>query len=243
LFELQEGHCEYFASSLAVLLREVGVPTRLVNGYYGAHYNEIGDFYAVRQADAHSWVEVWMGEPIGWVTFDPTPPSGRTAGDDAPFLPAFSQAVDALRNAYLEYVIDYNLGKQLSLLENMGVREQDKAGTNHVQWRGVLSWAIGIAILGAGVGFWRRRRVSGDPPAVRLYAKLLVRLSARGHHREPSESPSRFARRLVQQQVPGAEDFGAFARLYEEHRFGPELPPSVLAVLREHAAAVRRALR
>ena len=76
-----------------------------------------------------------------------------------------------------------------------------------------------------------------------MTGKWLVRLSARGHHREPSESPSRFARRLAQQQVPGAEDFAGFARLYEEHRFGPDLPASVLAVLREHAAAVRRALR
>src|SRR5690606_41034102 len=41
LFETQAGHCEYFATALAVLLREVGVPARIVNGYYGAHYNEL----------------------------------------------------------------------------------------------------------------------------------------------------------------------------------------------------------
>ena len=72
LFDTQAGHCEYFATAMALLLREVDVPTRNVNGFYGAHYNRIGDFYAVRQADAHSWVEVYF-EHLGWVTFDPTP--------------------------------------------------------------------------------------------------------------------------------------------------------------------------
>jgi hypothetical protein len=243
LFEMQEGHCEYFASALAVLLREIDVPTRLVNGYYGAHLNELGDFYAVRQADAHSWVEVYMGEPIGWVTFDPTPPHGRIAGDDAPLLPALAQALDAMRNAYLEYVIDYNLGKQRNLLENMGVRGENEYGMGRVQWWGVGGWglAIGVAV-GAGVLLRRRRRAT-DPPAVRIYGKLLVRLQRRGHVRGPSESPIRFARRLAQQGMRGADDFLRFAKLYEEHRFGPELPPAVLAELRTRAAAVRQALR
>lgn len=84
LFDTRAGHCEYYATAMAVLLRELGVPTRIVNGYYGAHHNAMGDFYAVRQADAHSWVEVHFG-PLGWVTFDPTPPSGRLLGDDAPW--------------------------------------------------------------------------------------------------------------------------------------------------------------
>ncbi|HVH97173.1 MAG TPA: DUF3488 and transglutaminase-like domain-containing protein, partial [Enhygromyxa sp.] len=60
LFDTKAGHCEYFATAMALLLREVGVPTRNVNGFYGAHYNSFGDFYAVRQADAHSWVEVYF---------------------------------------------------------------------------------------------------------------------------------------------------------------------------------------
>ncbi len=184
-----------------------------------------------------------MGEPIGWVTFDPTPESGRTAGDDAPWLPALSQALDAMRNAYLEYVIDYNLSKQMSLLENMGVRRSGEAGIHRVQWGGVLAWLGGVVCVGMAAWWFRRRRVGGDPPAVRLYAKLLLRMAARGHHRQPSESPTRFAKRLAQQGVPGADDFVRFARLYEDHRFGPELPPSVLAELRGHATAILRALR
>ena len=58
LFVQKAGHCEYFASALAVMLRTVGVPTRSVNGFYGGEWNSFGHYLAVRQGDAHSWVEV-----------------------------------------------------------------------------------------------------------------------------------------------------------------------------------------
>ena len=74
------GHCEYFASAIAVMLRTVGVPTRSVNGFYGGEWNSYGHYLAVRQGDAHSWVEVWI-DGAGWVTFDPTPP-GAAVGTD-----------------------------------------------------------------------------------------------------------------------------------------------------------------
>jgi len=73
LFERREGHCEYFASALAVLLRTQGIPARLVNGFQTGEYNEVGENYIVRASDAHTWVEVYF-PGVGWVEFDPTPP-------------------------------------------------------------------------------------------------------------------------------------------------------------------------
>ncbi|MCA9686830.1 MAG: transglutaminase domain-containing protein, partial [Myxococcales bacterium] len=145
LFDTKAGHCEYFASAMVILLREVGVPTRNVNGFYGAHYNEIGEFYVVRQADAHSWVEVHFDD-LGWITFDPTPPAGRTAGDDAPWFPALANIGDALRDAYLEYVIDYDLGDQLEMLENIGVERRGRG--LKIDWRQLGPWiGGGVALL------------------------------------------------------------------------------------------------
>ncbi len=237
LFDTQAGHCEYFATALAVLGREVGVPTRIVNGYYGAHYNTLGDFYAVRQADAHSWVEVWFGPDAGWITFDPTPPGGRTAGDDAPLFPAVNEAVDALRNAYLEYVIDYNLGKQLALLEGLGMRN---SGGSHprMDWRGVAGWLAGAGALVGAALWWRRRRRPRLPEAQRIYANVLRALARQGLHRTPTESPSRFADRLA----PSFEDASAllrFAERYEAIRFGRSSATG-LGALREAAAEVVR---
>src|SRR5690606_23555661 len=74
LFESKRGPCAFYSSAMAILLRAVDVPTRNVTGFVGGTYNRFGRFYAVRQGDAHSWVEVYLdGE--GWVTFDPTPPA------------------------------------------------------------------------------------------------------------------------------------------------------------------------
>ena len=76
-FETKEGYCEYFAGTMALLLRAADIPSRIVTGYYGGRYNNLGDFYTFSQEDAHSWVEVWISN-TGWIRFDPTqviPPS------------------------------------------------------------------------------------------------------------------------------------------------------------------------
>ncbi len=218
LFDTRSGHCEYFASAMALLLREAGVPTRLVNGYYGAHYNGVGEFYTVRQADAHSWVEVHFGH-FGWVTFDPTPPAGRTAGDGAPLWLGLTQVLDAMRNAYLNYVIDYNLGKQIALLEHLGGR-----GPGH---RPQIPWGRAFALLGmvtAGFLLWRfasRFRRNAPRPESKVYLRLLARLRRRGIHREPCESATRFAHRVATEGAPEGPALLRFAAAYEEVRFGP----------------------
>src|ERR1700752_462921 len=77
LFNIKSGHCEYFSTAMTVMLRTHGVAARVVNGFLPGEYNETAGAYTVRQSDAHSWVEVYFPETRSWVTFDPTPPSGR----------------------------------------------------------------------------------------------------------------------------------------------------------------------
>jgi len=74
LFERKEGHCEYFASAMAVMLRGLGIPARVVNGFRGGEFNDLSGQYLVRARDAHSWVEAYFPRH-GWVSFDPTPAS------------------------------------------------------------------------------------------------------------------------------------------------------------------------
>jgi transglutaminase-like putative cysteine protease len=221
VFDTQRGHCEYFATAMALMLREVGVPTRNVNGYYGAHYNEMGDFYAVRQADAHSWVEVYF-DGLGWVTFDPTPPAGRTAGDGAGFFPAGAKAVEALRNAYLNYVIDYDLGKQLEVLEQMGVNADRNELRVKVDWARLSLWVGSPILLGAiAIVILRRRRRRRLSSEARIYLSLLADLERRGHVREPAESAHRFAQRIGEKHMRLGAALRRFAEVYEAIRFGP----------------------
>src|SRR5580693_7551791 len=103
LFERKQGHCEYFASSMAVMLRTLQIPARVVNGFRSDEFNDITGSYVVRAKDAHAWVEVYF-PGYGWQTFDPTPSgnSGTPQGWGRVAL-----YVDAAASFWREWVVSY----------------------------------------------------------------------------------------------------------------------------------------
>ena len=111
LFDNKRGHCEYFASTAVLLIRALGVPARLVSGFRGGSWNTYGEFIAVRQSDAHTWVEVFMGN-YGWQRIDPTPPD-RTALDfeEIRFV-KFREFFEFLETRWYRYIVDYDLSMQ-----------------------------------------------------------------------------------------------------------------------------------
>lgn len=72
LFTSREGYCEYFATAMGDMLRSLGIPTRLVNGYGPGMYDQRLGRYVVRESDSHTWVEVYFPS-FGWIPFEPTP--------------------------------------------------------------------------------------------------------------------------------------------------------------------------
>ena len=115
LFEAKSGHCEYFASSMAVLLRAAGIPTRLVNGFLMGEYNPVGDAYIVRQSDAHSWVEVYL-PGSGWTEFDPTPPDANQ--HDNGLVAQMGHYADAVGLFWNTYVLTYDTDSQAQLFKS-----------------------------------------------------------------------------------------------------------------------------
>jgi hypothetical protein len=116
LFNVRAGHCEYFATAMAVMLRTLRIPARIVNGFQTGEYNDAADAYVVRQADAHSWVEVYFAETDSWVTFDPTPADGRAAGTSGEGLSGrLRRYADALELFWIQYVVAYDRQSQRSL--------------------------------------------------------------------------------------------------------------------------------
>ena len=111
LFERKKGHCEYFASSMAVMLRTLGIPSRVVTGFQSGVYNPMTGWQVIRASDAHSWVEAWI-EGRGWTTFDPTPfdPSGGDAG----VLSRLSLLADTATQFWNDWVMSYDLGHQVA---------------------------------------------------------------------------------------------------------------------------------
>ena len=116
LFERRKGHCEYFASAMTVMLRSIEVPARVVTGFQGGLYNPVSGWHVIRAADAHSWVEAWI-PGSGWRTYDPTPPdpdAGR-----AGLLTRLGMYLDAAETFWQEWVLSYNLDRQMVLAYKM----------------------------------------------------------------------------------------------------------------------------
>ena len=113
LFVRKRGHCEYFASSMAIMLRTLGTPSRVVNGFRTSEFNDLTDNYVIRASSAHSWVEAYF-PGYGWITFDPTPgsPLGGATG-----WSRIGLYIDAMASFWREWVVNYDASHQRSLGE------------------------------------------------------------------------------------------------------------------------------
>jgi transglutaminase-like putative cysteine protease len=114
LFVRKKGHCEYFASSMAVMLRSLHIPSRIVTGFRGGEFNDLTGQYVIRASDAHSWVEAYF-PGSGWVSFDPTPagiPPAKTGWSRMQLY------IDALASFWREWIINYDVSHQRALGKN-----------------------------------------------------------------------------------------------------------------------------
>lgn len=236
LFERKSGHCEYFASAAALMLRSVGVPTRYVNGFLGGEWNAVGHHVTVRQNRAHAWVEAYLGE-LGWMRVDATPPV-RSSGR----MSRLRQLLDSMDFLWGRWVVGYDLSRQIDIARNFGrglglgseahKARSDRTGA-HVAWS-FKEILLRLALVAAGLGAaWvvirRRRRAAASGAPVdqtdtaigRLYCRCVDRLAEGGHPRRPTETPREFARRIEEEQrLPGTSDFREVTELYILARFG-----------------------
>lgn len=112
LFERREGHCEYFATSMALMLRSLDIPSRIVSGFAGGVSNPLTGMLVLRSSDAHSWVEAYI-PGYGWLEFDPTPAIG--VFDRAVISSNLWMYWDAIESAWLEWVVDYDTRRQVEI--------------------------------------------------------------------------------------------------------------------------------
>jgi hypothetical protein len=241
LFVSKRGHCEFYSTAMAVMLRTLGVPTRNVTGFIGGSYNRFARSYAVRQGDAHSWVEVYLDD-AGWTRFDPTPPANAAPQSDITGLLAFVRDfVEATTQRWNRHVIGYDLKQQVGLLRSVhrGYSSlRDRPGTiGKLLSSPRLTLFAAIALIAGGYGvFWFRRRRKGLSPATRaateretvarevveLYRQLEGALAARGVPRPTGTPPRAHAAALAAMGHPVGEEALALTERYLAARFGPE---------------------
>ena len=152
LFNVREGHCEYFATAMAMMLRTQGIATRIVNGFQRGEYNETADVYVVRQRNAHSWVEVYFPGTESWVTFDPTPAAGQNrVSSVAGFANRFRKYFEALETFWIQYFVAFDNQEQRSMFSTVR--------------RGLVDYQSGISsgweVLQSDIAEWWKR-VRGD---------------------------------------------------------------------------------
>lgn len=144
LFEKRRGHCEFFASSFATLLRLAGVPARLVGGYLGGEYNDLGGYYVVTDAMAHVWVEAYISGK-GWIMIDPSRWAANFPGAREPEQRSFAQRLGMTMDAFSYYwnlaVINYDLERQLKFLNSAN------SGMKGLSLHAVLKMAVYLAIF------------------------------------------------------------------------------------------------
>jgi transglutaminase-like putative cysteine protease len=240
LFRVKAGHCEYFSTAMAVMLRSEGIAARVVNGFLPGEYNETADVFTVRQSDAHSWVEVYFPESNAWVTFDPTPAAGRIEPQHSGFTAALSKYAEAFELLWFQYVVGYDRTEQRTLatsLHNQASRYQYTVakGFDWLQrllsplWRQPL-WALLLATLLLAIGFllfrfkrfgwagWRHRtgKVDSARSAIEFYERLTRILAERGIKRTPDQTPLEFA------TGAGSSEVMTITSAYNRVRFGAE---------------------
>jgi hypothetical protein len=250
LLRTRSGHCEYFATSMAILLRLLGVPTRVANGYYSTEWDEVNSTYIVRQKDAHAWVEVYLGDEHGWMTFDPTPAAGvsRSVAEN-PISRRWREFMDSLRLRWYRNVIDFSIQDQTAvrraLFSQNGIMARvyglfGQATTE--RWdRGIIeaipATTIGIGLIGVGALalaialreqilrlFLRLRlRYRGRPTTVAFYAEILMLLNRRGLNRPPEMTPREFAQ-WIGTNYAGLDDLPAVTETYYAVRYSDHIP-------------------
>lgn len=249
LFRYKSGQCEYFASSMVLMLRSQGVPARLVTGFLGGEYNPFEGYYIVRNSNAHAWVEAYLdGE--GWRIFDPTPPAGRPNAQEEGIGLLMRQAWDFVAFRWDRYVLTFGLYDQLRIFGGLrdfwndlwsrlgqqdGTPEKKSAETAPAQEAGeilpgqpgsprpdVPLWVpLGAALLAAGI-FALYLRLKPPLTATTAYARLRRRLGRRGHPVSESIPPLAVGREMAARFPSAAEPTARIIAFYLRESFGGE---------------------
>ncbi|GLQ48636.1 DUF3488 and DUF4129 domain-containing transglutaminase family protein [Dyella flava] len=244
LFNTREGFCEHYASSFTVLMRAAGIPARVVTGYQGGFWNNVGQYLLVRNSDAHAWSEVWL-DGRGWVRVDPTAevrPQRINLGADAagsnPLLPWYESGLwESMRNHWdivnrwwNEGVIGFDALRQRGLLTPFGIRELDTGTLEKLL-------AISMAVFGvAGLSWALWRRPEGDPALAAMRA-LERKLAHAGIARGRSEGPQNYLRRAIRALPAQRAELDQLMRCYIDLRYATVVPSP------ESLRTFRRAVR
>jgi transglutaminase-like putative cysteine protease len=236
LFETRRGFCEHYAGSFALLMRAAGIPSRIVAGYQGGEYNELGNYLIVRQSDAHAWTEVWI-KNRGWIRVDPTaavsPDRIELGIDEAlpdeissfriqnknPLFGNFLFRWDSLQNNWNTWVLNYDERKQSNFLQQLGVGIEDSSDM-------IFALVFMLLIVTGLYGFlgWYRARPAKLDRLEQDFNRLLKKLTKVGLEKKPAEDSRDFLNRVALSKLVQTTDIEVIINLYNQIKYGPGHP-------------------
>lgn len=250
LLAQQGGHCEYFASAAALLMRLVGVPTRYVNGFLGGEWNDLTGHVTVRDNRAHSWIEAYFSG-FGWTRLDATPALMRPVR-----MGRVKQVLDSIESWWGQWVTDYDASRQIELAKGLAKSLGLSRGRgNGIVWpRPERKVVVGLTLVAAAAYLIFRavRRKRRDAPSAgpeevirgsahRLYDRALRALTDLGLHRQAPETPREFLTRVETRLPELGPAFGRVTQSYERVRFAQvALSPLQMQRLTADVAEVER---
>ncbi|MEN5420246.1 DUF3488 and transglutaminase-like domain-containing protein [Stenotrophomonas sp. TWI169] len=202
LFGYKAGFCEHFSSAFVVLMRNAGIPARVVTGFAGGTRNRVGDYWVVRRMDAHAWAEVWLPQR-GWVRVDPTaavaPERILDTLDDRLLADAgnplqqrwlqLGQMGDWLRRGWNDLVLSFDARRQQQLFKPLGLDD--------IAPGQLLSGFVMAALAAVLWMAWLLARGERErDPLLRAWHRLGRRYARLGLAREPHEPALLWARRV-----------------------------------------------
>lgn len=229
LFETRSGFCEHYASAFTVMMRMAGIPARIVTGYQGGWYSDIGNYVLVRQSDAHAWSEVWL-RGSGWTRVDPTAAVAPSRIESGAFgaLPArrylldyawmrnFRNGVDLLQRRWNDWVIAFGLDQQSRLFSPFGL---ERLSPTHLV--AILAVALTILALLMMPMVLRMRVAASRDPAVRLWQLFRRKLHKAGVATLASMTPTELQALAGTQLQNDAEEIRRISELYRNIRYAP----------------------
>lgn len=269
LFERRQGHCEYFASSMAVMLRSLGIPARLVNGFRTGEFNDLTSQYVVRASNAHAWVEVFF-PGRGWIAFDPTPGVSMQVRTGWSRIGLY---MDAMASFWRDWVVNYDAGHQQAMAVGARTGSRQLFWTVRQWWRNhyasmlaaarragsaiaraPLRWGLGVIatillLLAANARqIWQalaRRWLAARPEkaprraATIWYERMTAALGHRGWPKLPTQTPEEFVQSIDDSKIRAR--VAKFTRHYESARFDQSVEDARrLPQLYEEISATRR---
>jgi hypothetical protein len=237
LFNTKKGFCEHYASSMVIMLRGLGIPSRVVIGFYGGEQNEYGNYLIVRQSDAHAWVEALIDNE--WKRFDPTP---------AVILqrpPAVSLFLDSLRLQWTRYVVGFSSDDQKEIVRTLAspFTLKGMSRLRFSSFRTVILWSLALALfIGLLYAVLRKFRYRRYGFVTRTYLQFRELLRKKGMR----VTDAMTAGELLKVSRNAGLDIEAeeFLKLYESHRFGSlEMTDSVRQRYRDLLKKLRAAKR